>query len=264
MESSAPPQPPAGYLPVSNWRYLDVVGAFLAGILGSLIVTIVVFAVEADPLDPLPFSLIFAGQAAGSFAVISWLSRRRGSGSLAADVGLVVKPGDWWGVPAGMALQVVIALVTLPLITLLFPDGAPEQSVSQIAGTSETLIEQLFVIVAVAVAAPIIEEMIFRGMLLSVLRRSFGPTLSVVASAAVFSLVHLVDQDAVAAIPGLFLLGLVLGWVALRRGDLSLSIALHSGINLLAAIALLWGDDLLRWSEQQLDQIEGMIRLLPF
>jgi CAAX protease family protein len=264
MESSAPPQPPAGYLPVSAWRYRDVVLAFIAGIVGSFVVTIAVYAVGADPFDPAPFALIFAGQAAGSFGAIVLLSHRRGSGSLAADVGLVVKPGDWWGVPAGMALQVVIALITFPLITLLFPDGAPEQSVAEITGSSQTLIEQLFVIAAVAVAAPIIEEMIFRGMLLSVLRRSFGPAVAVVISAAVFSLVHLVDTNAIAAVPGLFLLGLVLGWVALRRGDLSLAIALHSGINLLAAITLLWGDDLLRWSEQQLEQVEGLIHLLPW
>jgi CAAX protease family protein len=264
MESSAPPQPPTGYLPVSAWRYRDVVLAFLAGVVGSFLVAVGVEVAGASAFDPIPFSLIFGGQAAASFGVILWLSRRRGSGSLAADVGLVVRAGDWWGVPAGMGLQIAIALVTLPLLQLLFPDGAPEQSVAEIASSSETLLDQLFVIASVAVAAPIIEEMIFRGMLMSILRRSFGAWVSIIVSAAVFALVHLVDPDAIAAVPGLFLLGLVLGWVALRRGDLSLAIALHSGINLLAAISLLWGDELLQWSERQLEQMEGVIHLLPF
>ncbi len=264
MESSAPPQPPPGYLPVSNWRYRDVAFAFVAGVLGSLVVTVILTAAGIDPLDPLPFALVFAGQAAGSFAIIFWLSRQRGSGSLSADTGLVLRIGDWWGIPAGMLLQILIAVITLPLLTLLFPDGAPEQGVSEIAGASETFIEQLFVIMALAVAAPIIEEIVFRGMLLSALRRSFGSAASVVLSAGVFAAVHLVDVNAIAAVPGLFLLGLVLGWVALRRGDLSLAIPIHSGINLLAAIALLWGDDLLRWSEQQLQEIEGLLRFIPF
>jgi hypothetical protein len=42
----------------------------------------------------------------------------------------------------------------------------------------------------------------------------------------------------------------------MKRGDLSLAIALHSGINLLAAITLLYGDSLLDWADQQLDQLE--------
>ena len=66
---------------------------------------------------------------------------------------------------------------------------------------------------------------------------------------------------------GLFLLGMVLGWTALRRGDLSLAIPLHSGVNLLAAISILWGDDLIDWLNEtidELEQIEGFLSLLPF
>ena len=264
MESSAPPQPPPGYLPVAKWRVRDVIYAFLAGIAGSILVTTAVIAVGAEPLDPVPFSLIFAGQFAGSMAVIVVLSRRNGSGSLAADTGFVLRLKDWWGVPAGMALQIAIALVTAPLVFWLFGDDPPEQGVSEIADASETLMEQLLIVVSVAVLAPIIEEIIFRGMLLNVLSRSFAKWPSILISAGVFAGVHLVDPNAIAVIPGLFVLGVVLGWVALRRGDLSLAIALHSGINLLAAISLVWGSDLLEWSERQLEEIEGVIHLLPF
>jgi hypothetical protein len=31
---------------------------------------------------------------------------------------------------------------------------------------------------------------------------------------------------------------------------------MHSGINLLAAVTLLYGDSLLKWSEDQLEQLE--------
>ncbi|HSJ71854.1 MAG TPA: type II CAAX endopeptidase family protein [Acidimicrobiia bacterium] len=264
MESSAPPQRPQGYLPSAKWRIRDVFFAFVAGIAGSLVVTVAVVIAGADPLDPIPFSLVFLGQAAGSVVAIVMLSRSRGSGSLAADTGFVVKPGDWWGVPAGMLLQIAIALITAPFVFWVFGDDPPDQSVSEIAGASETLIEQLLIIAAVAVVAPIIEEIIFRGMLLSILRRSFGAWVSIIVSAAVFASVHLIDPNAIAVVPGLFALGIVLGWVTLRRGDLSLAIALHSGINLLAAITLLWGDELIDWSERQLEVVEGLAVLLPF
>jgi membrane protease YdiL (CAAX protease family) len=251
-------------LPVANWRLLDIVVVFFAGIAGSILVTLLIVAAGLQPLEPLPFSLIFGGQAAASFLTMWLLSRTRGSGSLAADVGLIVRGSDWWGVPAGMALQLVIAVVTAPLIIWLFPDGPPEQGIAEIAGQSKSLVDQLAVFISVAVAAPVIEEMLFRGMLLSWLTRRMGNWLAIVISAAVFAGVHLLDPNAIAVIPGLFLLGMVLAWVALRRGDLSLPIAIHSGINLLAAITILYGSELLEWADTQLEQIEGFIRLLPF
>jgi hypothetical protein len=183
---------------------------------------------------------------------------------LAADTGLVISGSDWWGVPAGMGLQIAIALVTAPIIVWIWPDGPPSQSVAEVAESSETLMEQLLVLVVVAVGAPIIEEMIFRGMLLSILARSLNRWPAILVSAAIFAAIHLFDPNAIAVIPGLFLLGIVLGWVAIRRGDLSLAIAMHSGINLLAAITLLYGDSLLEWAEEQLDQLqqlEAIIRL---
>ena len=260
---TAPPPPP-GYLPVANWRLLDVLLVFLAGIVGSIIVTIGIASAGIEPLAPLPFSLIFGGQAAASFLVMWYMSRTRGTGSLAADVGLIVRGSDWWGIPAGMALQIVIAVVTAPLIFWMFPDGPPEQGIAEIASQSRSVIDQLAVFISVAVAAPLIEEMLFRGMLLSWLARRMRNWPAIVVSSAVFAGVHLLDPNAIAVIPGLFLLGVVLAWVALRRGDLSLPIAIHSGINLLAAISILYGAELLEWSETQLEQLEGIIRFLPF
>ncbi len=258
--TSAPPPPP-GYLPVAKWRLLDVVIAFAAGFGGAIIATSVVLGLGIDPIQPLPFSLIFFAQSGTSFAVVWLLSKRRGSGSLAADVGLIVRPRHWWGVPAGMGVQIAISLVTLPLIMWLFPEGPPQQGVAEVAGSSKTLVDQLAVFVAVAVAAPIVEEVIFRGMLLSYLARRMPRWPALLVSGAVFGAVHLLDPNAIAVVPGLFLVGVVLAWAALRSGDLSLPIALHSGINLFAAIGILYGEDLLNWYEQQVPQLEGVVRL---
>jgi len=226
-----------------------------------MIATAIVFAVGADPLNPLVFSLIFFAQSGSSFLMVWVLSKRRGSGSLAADVGLIVRGRHWWGIPAGMGVQVAISLVTLPLILWLFPDGPPQQGVAEIAGQSKTVVDQLAVFIAVAVAAPIVEEVIFRGMLLSVLARKMPAWAAIVVSAAVFGAVHLFDPNAIAVVPGLFLVGVVLAWAAIRTGDLSLPIALHSGINLFAAIGILYGDQLMELYNEQVTQLEGVIRL---
>jgi len=256
-------RPKTSFLPNSTWTLWDVLLAFLAGLAGSILAGSIVVGFGGDPFAPLSFSLVFGGQALASFAMIWSISKRKGTGSLLVDVGFVVHGRDWWGVPAGMGLQIAIALITAPLIIRLFPDGPPEQGVAEIAAQSDTVVEQLAVFAAVAVGAPLIEEVIFRGMLLAALARRLSRWPAILLSAAIFGSVHLLDPNAIAVVPGLFLVGVALAWAAMRTGNLSLPIALHSGINLLAAISILYGSDLLEWSNERLDQIEGVISLLP-
>jgi len=255
--------PSSGYLPEANWRYWDVIVVFFSGAIVSVFVAAGIVAAGVDPLEPIPFASVFGAQALASFAMVWFLSRSKGTASIATDTGLVVNGSDWWGVFAGMGLQIAIAFATAPIIIWFWPDGPPSQGVADIAESTETLPEQLLVLAVVAVAAPLIEEIIFRGMLLSILRRSLSRWPAILISAAIFSAIHLLDPNAIAVIPGLFLLGIALGWVALRRGNLSLAIAMHSGINLLAAVTLLYGDSLLKWAEtrlEELEQIEAVIR----
>lgn len=263
---SAPPDTPPPveerYLPLAEWRYWHIIAVFFSGLVVSVFVAAAFVGSGVDPLSPLPFSAIFGSQAVSSFLMVRYLSKRGGSGSLATDVGFVVESSDWWGIFAGMGLQLVIAVVTAPIILWFWPDGPPIQSVAEVAQTSETLVEQLAIIAVVAVGAPIIEEIIFRGMLLSVLARTLAKWPSILASAAIFSAIHLFDPNAVAVVPGLFLLGVVLAWVALKRGNLSLAIALHSGINLLAAIGLLYGESLLKWAEDQMETVGVLVRMM--
>lgn len=268
--TSAPPPPP-GYLPVQRSRVPSkaligwMIGVLLAGIVTAGVVVGVIVSLGIDPLSPLPFAAVFAAQFVGSFAVVVLFSRSAGTGSLAADVGLVLKGKDWWAILAGMGLQIAAVLVALPFIELLFPDGAPSQGVADIAGSSESTLEVLGIFLSVAVLAPVIEEIIYRGMLLSWMGRFMGEWPSILASAAVFALIHpLLDWDARAAVPGLFFIGVVLAWAALRRGDLSLAIALHSGVNLLAAFLIVWGPEITEWLEIQLEELEQVDALVRF
>lgn len=236
--------------------------AFFGGLVGATVVGVVVVAVDADMFDPIPFALVFFGQAGVSIALAFAFSRIFGSGSLSADVGLVAKGSDWWALLAGMGLQIAVVIVTLPLVHLMFPDGAPEQEVAGIAGGSETTLEILLIFLSVAALAPLVEEIVFRGMLLPWIHRFVGKWPAILISAAIFSSVHLFDWNARGAAPGIFLLGVAFGWAAMLRGDLSLAIPLHAGVNLLAAILIVWGDDILDWAERQsveFDQADAVI-----
>jgi membrane protease YdiL (CAAX protease family) len=85
---------------------------------------------------------------------------------------------------------------------------------------------------SVVVIPPIVEEMMFRGMILQGLRR-FGDGFAVVASAALFGLYHGNLAQTVFA----FLCGLVLGFVVIRTNSLLPSILIHA-VNNASAVAL--------------------------
>jgi len=80
---------------------------------------------------------------------------------------------------------------------------------------------------AVVVLAPLAEEFVFRGVLYTGLRRSFGPVLAAVASAAVFSAIHQSAYGAVA----LFGLGFGMALLYERSGSLASPIAVHAAFN---------------------------------
>lgn len=232
-----------------------ILAAFFAGFVGAGVAGVLVELVGADVGEPIPFSLVFVGQAVGTLIVIAMYSRRV-SGSFGADTGLVLAGRDWWAIFAGMGLQIAVALLTVPLLRVMFPEGAPSQGVADIAGESETSLEIIAIFVSVAVIAPILEEILYRGMLLSWLNRFMGKWGAIMVSAAIFAGIHLVDWNARAAVPGLFIVGLVLGWAAMRRGDLSLAVPLHAGVNTLAAFLIVWGDEIIEWLEQQVGELE--------
>lgn len=235
-----------------------MLAVFFAGIVAANIVGVIVVFADADLFAPIPFSLVFFAQAGGSLLFVFLFSRRVGSGSLSADVGLVLSMTKWWALLAGMGLQIAVALVTLPIIDRMFPEGPPSQGVADVASDTQTTLEIVLIFVSVALLAPLIEEILYRGMLLPWLNRFMGRWPAIVLSAAIFAGVHLVDWDARAAVPGLFLIGIVLAWAAMRKGDLSLAIPIHAGVNLLAAILLVWGTDLLNWLEQQTEELDQL------
>ncbi len=86
----------------------------------------------------------------------------------------------------------------------------------------------------VAVTAPIVEELIFRGIILQGLRRNYNAFVAVFMSALLFSLFHLNPWQ----MPATFVLGLLLGWIMVRTNNIILSILGHSINNFLVLISI--------------------------
>ncbi|MFM8259243.1 MAG: lysostaphin resistance A-like protein [Vulcanococcus sp.] len=73
------------------------------------------------------------------------------------------------------------------------------------------------------VLAPLFEETLFRGVLLPVVGRAFGPLWGVLVSALVFAVAHL----SLGELPPLLMLGLGLGWLRWNGGRLSSCVLMH-------------------------------------
>jgi membrane protease YdiL (CAAX protease family) len=81
----------------------------------------------------------------------------------------------------------------------------------------------------VVILAPIVEELIFRGIIFSGFQRNYHAFWAIFFSALLFALFHLNPWQ----LGPTFLLGLILGWVRLQTGSLLAAIfthALHNGM----------------------------------
>ena len=88
----------------------------------------------------------------------------------------------------------------------------------------------LLMLLYVIILAPIVEEVGFRGILLGFLRgRGVPAIVAVLVTAAGFAMLHI--QYTPPAIIGVFVLGLVLGWLRLASGSLGPPIAAHIAVN---------------------------------
>lgn len=230
------------YLPAAVWTFWDAAGLFVGGLVGSLVaISLALAANGGEDLNQVPLLLVSSlGQGAVTLGLLMYMSRSRGTGSWDLDFGFKFELRDLRGLLYGVGLQVVVTLMVLiPLAALLGLDDPPQQDVAEIAEEASSLPARIAVLFVLVVVAPVAEELLFRGVLLARLRRGLGPASSVAISAALFSFIHLIDPDAAFVVPGLFIIGLVLGWQALRTGRIGLAVMTHAGVNLLAAIALL-------------------------
>jgi membrane protease YdiL (CAAX protease family) len=96
----------------------------------------------------------------------------------------------------------------------------------------------IFPFIAVVIAAPVLEEWIFRGIILDGLLRRYSPLKSIIFSSLLFGLVHLNPWQFVGAL----LIGLFSGWVFYRTGKLFLSVLIHFVNNLFAYAGMYFSD----------------------
>lgn len=84
-----------------------------------------------------------------------------------------------------------------------------------------------------AVLIPIVEELLFRGILFGSFAGSFSYKLAIPLSAAIFALVHYTVSW-----PMVFLIGTMLAWIYWRTGSLAAPMVIHCTVNFFALLSL--------------------------
>lgn len=172
-------------------------------------------------------AVIFTGLM--QFKGLSYRELLHGSSSSIAATTAVLIPAVLLTVPA---LVMAMELLQGALVGLFPLSGWEERAFSEMASGS------LGAIIAVCILAPVLEEMLFRGIILRSFLLQYPRWTAIVGSATLFGFAHMNLYQYV----GGLLMGLFLGWLYERSKSLLPCIALHASYNTACAVLELGAD----------------------
>jgi membrane protease YdiL (CAAX protease family) len=222
-----PPSPPSGK-PPATWGP----GRVGVGILILLIATVVEVAIVSafDPnLDTLGARLVTQALLAASLAGIAFaVGARAGAGSGAA-LGLrrPVRSAIWMAAAAYLS-YIVFALVYSALV------HPQQEDVTRDLGFGHGPLGTVAAGLLIVVAAPVSEEIFFRGFIFGGFRHRLPFAAAAVISAVIFGLFHYTGPGSIGVVPQLAFLGLALCWLYEETGSIYPSIGVHAVNNALA------------------------------
>jgi membrane protease YdiL (CAAX protease family) len=225
----------------SVWHALAV---FIAGVIGGIVGLSIGLALSGDESAKLSdqSALTTFCAFAGQFAVVAlglWIvSRTRGSGSWSRDYGFALRVNDGWAIFLGLAVQVLMLLALAPFVQ-------PDEEQGVVDAIQDASGAKLAVLaLAAGLFAPVLEELLFRGLLLRSLLRKVSVAAAIIVSSVIFGGVHLLldpTYGTLVVTPGLMVMGAIAAILAVRSGELSQPILFHVGFNLLVVVAALFG-----------------------
>jgi membrane protease YdiL (CAAX protease family) len=168
---------------------------------------------------------------ASQLATVAIATTARGR-SWRHDLGLRLRPSDVAvGLVGGVGAQLVIGI----LYQLSGVDS--DEPARQLTSKSSGMLGLIAMLLLLAVAAPVVEELMFRGLLQRGLATQIPDLAALAITSTLFAAVHFQPVQ----FPGLLIAGLVFGGLSLRSGRLGPAIMAHvffnaSTVLLLAAV----------------------------
>jgi hypothetical protein len=142
------------------------------------------------------------------------------------------RPGSW-GRAAALMAGSLVAVFVMAAVLGRFLDAGKEQGLVPEGWDSSRAAPFAANFLVVVVAAPFVEELIFRGVGFRLVSWVSGPTVAIGVTSLAFGLAH----GLLVALPVLSLFGVVLGWLRLQTDSLYPPMIVHGTFNAAALIA---------------------------
>jgi len=189
------------------------------------------FSDAGDPPDDILYrwSTVVGGviEYAIILAIVLFIAR----GIAPATLGLV-RPRSWRSA-AGKTLLALVGIWIIGGVLNIFLKAGEEQGLVPPDWQSDRAAAFAANFAVVALVAPVVEELTYRGLGFAAVRDAFGVGAAVAVTALAFGLAH----GLVVALPVLTIFGAILAWLRVRTESLYPSIALHAVFNGAALIA---------------------------
>jgi hypothetical protein len=167
--------------------------------------------------------------AAGGTLLATITIKRKVYGNQPAFINYRVTPADYILV---LLLTVMIIIVIDPLTSVIpMPDKYKE--------LFETMFSKTFpAFLTAVIAAPLLEELIFRGIVLEGFLKNYSPAKAILWTNILFGLAHLNPWQFL----GAFLMGIFISWVYYKTRNLILPVFIHFINNLISYFFLYYSD----------------------
>jgi uncharacterized protein len=157
-------------------------------------------------------------------------------------------------VPKGMIIPIILLgtlgiqlSLTIPLSSLIPMSDEFAEFFKQSLGNPRNI----FTFTTIVVLAPVLEELIFRGIMLKGLLKRYSPATAIVVSSVLFGVVHLNPWQFISAL----ILGIFIGWIYYRTRSISLAIIIHAFNNFTATIPEIIGIDESKYDDIHLREL---------
>jgi membrane protease YdiL (CAAX protease family) len=215
---------------------VEAIPIFLVAIVATTVLTVVgAQLVTGSGLEVLASAIFEVVLAAGVLLWLRWF-HRPAIGALGLPRRPLLEMAK--GLVGGVVTRLIAVFAIGPIVVLVldwFTDGAtrvPEQ-----VPTDLEVLPTFLLGLVVVVAAPIGEELFFRGFLFRGLRARRGFWVSAIVSSVAFGLVHYVDGSWF-FVPIMFMVGLCFAYLYEREGRILTPIVAHAAFNLIGILFL--------------------------
>lgn len=237
-----PAAPPACTGTDPAWGLGEVaIGLLLAAIGGSISSSLALTISGESAFSDLSIAWLALAQTGlwlGLLGAPVWASATKGWGRL-REFRLRATWGDVGvGIGIGAGLQILILpLLYLPLLDALDKTRRDvEEPARALSDQATGTVGAVLLILIVGIAAPVVEEVFYRGLFQqALLKRAVPPAAAIGINAFVFAVTHF----QLLQLPALFIFGVAAGWLAWWRGRLGAAIAAHITFNMVTVVALL-------------------------